>query len=62
MNTYKDSEGTEVKAVQLSGPMVAETPQGEFCHKAGEWLVHLPDGRGVFFTNEAFVGSFTEVV
>lgn len=54
---YIDTEGTEVEAIQLSGPTVLNTINGERCAEIGDWMINVPNGI-VVLDNAAFTSSF----
>lgn len=64
MNTYIDSEGVEVTAIQVIDAVCPiNTIHGEAFVQPSQWIVTLSDGRNLPpFTDAAFRQSFTKVI
>lgn len=61
MDTYIDTEGVECKAIQLTGPTILNTLEGERCGETGQWALYSGDLKPVLVDEKLFDASFTKV-
>ena len=61
MELYQDSNGEQVYCIQLTGPTILNTVEGEKCAEETDWMVLLPNGKCAVVKNETFVQGFTKV-
>lgn len=58
MQKYRDSNGEIVEAVQVDGPTLLNTIEGEKCGVASDFVIILPNGKSVILNEETFNASF----
>lgn len=58
MKEYVDINGDVALALQLQGPTILNTIEGEKVGESGEWMITLSDGRVYVMGDEIFNKSF----
>lgn len=61
MSQAQDAVGSVVEFNLLSGPMVVNTPEGEFCADAGHVVVRYDGQKPLVLTLQQFTEQFTEI-
>lgn len=61
MRQATDAAGAVVEFHLLDGPMIVNTPEGEFCADPGYVIVRYDGQKPLVLTPEMFAAQFTEI-
>lgn len=56
---YQDKEGVQIEAIQLTGPTLLNTKDGEISAEAGQYLLSITKQYPIILDASVFEESFT---